>query len=180
MKAPFSRTLFDLLAEQAERTPEHIAVISRGTSLSYGALLHRASVVAAALLKRDIRRGDRVGALISNRVEWLEIAFATSVVGAVFAPFSTWSTRGELEFLLSNSRAAVMFSHARLGDRDFSADFAALAPELAANEASTRFPHLRDVVLIEADPASNFTRYEILRRRAHGRPSSRPLGERGR
>ncbi|MCB1744747.1 MAG: AMP-binding protein, partial [Gammaproteobacteria bacterium] len=64
-------------------------------------------------------RGDRVGMLINNRVEWLEIFFAASRVGATVVPLSTWSTAAELEFLLADSRLRVLFSLDTWADRAF-------------------------------------------------------------
>ena len=42
---------------------------------------------------RVVRRGDRVAMLLNNRVEWLEVCIGAAAIGAVAAPFSTWSTR---------------------------------------------------------------------------------------
>jgi non-ribosomal peptide synthetase component E (peptide arylation enzyme) len=55
MKAPYSRTLFDLLREQATRFPERIAVICGERAITY----------------RDLRRGPEIdesgGVTISGR-----------------------------------------------------------------------------------------------------------------
>lgn len=68
MKAPFSRTLFDLLREQSERFADSYAVISGGFHVSYRDLYRRARRVGAALQARGIVRGNRVGVLVSNRI----------------------------------------------------------------------------------------------------------------
>ena len=48
MNAPYSRTLFDLLCEQAERYPQSLAVITGDLQLSYADLLARARRAAGA------------------------------------------------------------------------------------------------------------------------------------
>ena len=164
MKAPYSRTLFDLLCEQSERTPRATAVVSRGASVTYAELLVRARAVAASLRALGIKRGDRVGGLLCNRVEWIELAFGAGAAGATFVPLSTWSTRNELEFLLADSQIRLLVSHARFGDRDYAADMAALVPELARGDRSARFPELAAVVLIEPDASASFARYDDLAR----------------
>src|SRR5215813_12575171 len=76
MKAPYSRTLFELLCEQAANAPELTVVISEGVCLSYAELEVRARRVAQAMRETGVRRGDRVGLLSDNRIEWLEVLFA--------------------------------------------------------------------------------------------------------
>ena len=160
MQAPYSRTLFDLLREQAGKAPGAIAVVSRGKSTSYAELLYRSRAVGASLRARGVKHGDRVGGLLCNRVEWLELAFGASAAGATFVPLSTWSTRNELDFLLADSRIKLLVSHARFGDRDFASDLAALAPELTRGGRSPRFAELTDILLLEAEASAPFARYE--------------------
>jgi len=127
MRAPQSRTLYELLCEMTARNPERLALISRGEALTYGTLLERATTLAARLREEGLRRGDRVGLLLSNRREWLELFFGVSALGATVVPFSTWSTRSELSFVLPDSRVRWLFALAQLGDRDFLSDIDALA-----------------------------------------------------
>ena len=75
-------------------------------------------------------------------------------------PLSTWSTRNELEFLLADSAIKLLVSHARFGDRDYAADLNALTPEVAQGGRSARFPDLAEIVLLGADAAAPFARYE--------------------
>ena len=160
MQAPFSRTLFDLLREQSEKTPRATAVVSLGIRTSYAELLARARAVGGALGARGVKHGDRVGGLLCNRLEWLELAFGAAAAGATFVPLSTWSTRNELEFLLLDARIKLLVSHARFSDRDFASDLVALAPELTRGGRSSRFPELTDIILLEAEASTPFGRYE--------------------
>ena len=143
MRAPYSRNLFDLIDEQAGRYPGHAAVIAGGVELSYAELAARALKVAGALRRAGVQQGDRVAMLISNRIEWLEVCIGCAAIGAVAAPFSTWSSPRELDFLLADSRARVLIALARFGERDYAADLATLMPLRAE-----RYPHLKTLVLI--------------------------------
>src|SRR5579872_4403627 len=98
MNPPRSRTLFDLLSEQAERYPERVAVICGERRATYRDLADAAGRVGAALCAHGIGRGDRVGILINNRLEWLEACFGAAAAGATAVPFSTWSKPAELAF----------------------------------------------------------------------------------
>ena len=72
----------------------------------------RARSIAQRLQASGIGRGDPIGLLANNCIEWLEIFFAASALGAVVVPFSTWSTSAELDFLLQDFGRALPL-HAR-------------------------------------------------------------------
>jgi fatty-acyl-CoA synthase len=159
VRAPFGRTLMDVVAEVAQAAPSAPAVISGGTTVSYGALHARARQVAAAFRDRGIGHGDRVGLLISNRLEWVELCLGASGAGATVVPFSTWSTRQELDFLIGDSGIAHLVALARFGDRDYAADLAALLPG-SGGVRPCRFPALRGVTLIGGSGAEDFGAYD--------------------
>jgi fatty-acyl-CoA synthase len=158
--APLARTYFDLCREQAVRHGDAPALIHAGHSVTYRQLEERAAKVAAALRADGVRHGDRVGLLLPNRPEWVEIAFGAGGAGAVAVPFSTWSTRQELDFLLRDSGVTHLFALARFGDRDYAADLAALLPELPEGGRSERFPSLRTVVIVDPRGSVSFTSFE--------------------
>ena len=126
MQPPFSRTVYELLVEQAGRAPETLAAVTVSESMTYAGLARRAGQVAAALRARGIRRGDGVGLLVNNRIEWLEIFFGAAALGAIVVPFSTWSKRAELDFVLEDSRVRALFAIGGFGEQNFTADIAAL------------------------------------------------------
>lgn len=142
MQAPFSRTMFELLLEQAGRRPMHPAVIAGNVTLSYADLAMRASSVAARLMADGVKRGDRVGLLGNNSPEWLEIFFGAAALGAVVAPFSTWSTTAELEFLLQDARVSTLFTMRGFGDHNFDESIQAL-------RAGGTVPDLKRVVVYD-------------------------------
>lgn len=119
MQPPYSRTLFELLDEQAARGGS--AVLCGEQALTYPELAARARQAASVLGAHGVRRGNRVGLLINNRTEWLELAFGAWLLGAVVTPFSTWSTRQELEFLLADSGVCVLVSLPGFGREDYAA-----------------------------------------------------------
>jgi fatty-acyl-CoA synthase len=141
MDAPFSRTLADLLFEQAARYGDAPAVIGGERTLSYADLARRAGGIAAGLRGLGVRRGDRVGLLVNNRPEWLEAFFGATMLGAVVVTLSTWSKRDELGFLLADSDVHVLIALDRFGDQNFADDLHALI-------RSGDYPRLRDVVLL--------------------------------
>jgi len=143
MRAPYSRNLFDLACEQAERYADRVAVISGETRATYPELRQRAGRVAAALRAAGIGRGDRVGMLVNNRIEWVDICLGAAAIGAVPVPFSTWSKRREIDFLLADSRVRMLFALDKFGDQDYAADLTELFLK-----RTERYPALETVVIL--------------------------------
>ena len=171
MQPPLSRTFPDLLAEQAALAGDRIAVIDRGSETSYAALAKRAEQVAAGLRTAGLKRGDRIGVLLSNRIEWLEIFFGAGATGAVVVPISTWSKPAELEFILSDAEISMLFAMPSAGREDFVAGLRALVPQaFAAREwGSARFPSLRSLIMVGATPpGAGWVSYEAMVSEAPG------------
>jgi len=151
MKPPHSRTLFELVCEQAERVGERSAVICGDRVASYRDLAARAGRVAAALKASGLRCGDRIGVLIENRLEWLEAVFGIAGIGAVAVPFSTWSKPAELEFLLADSAVTALFAVDAFGGQNFAAALAAIAPKC---------PRLRLIVMLGGEIRPGWVAYD--------------------
>jgi fatty-acyl-CoA synthase len=102
----------DLLGERARLTPEKTALVEISTNrrFTYRELNDRAA--RCALLWRErchLEKGDRVGILARNRVEFLDAFFAAGKSGIVLVPLNTRLTPLELEYIIRDSgvRAVV-------------------------------------------------------------------------
>ena len=167
MTPPQSRTLDQLLREQAERFPGRIAVICGERQANYRDLADAAGRIAAALRAAGFRRGERIGLLINNRLEWLEACFGAAALGLVVVPFSTWSKPEELAYLLADSEIAALFAVDAFAGQNFAATLAALAPDA---------PHLRRIVLLGGDLQPGWVGYEAFHS-SHEPLAELPSGE---
>jgi len=168
MIAPHSRTLGELLFEQAARYADAPAVFCGDRVASYTALANRAARVAAALSARGITRGSRVGLLLNNRLEWVESFFGAAMLGAEIVAFSTWSTREELDYLIGDSGISAIITLDNFSGQDFNAILRGLVPEAdhAGDWRSARFPALRDIVLLGEGAGAGWLTYADLLARA--------------
>lgn len=71
-------------------------VIDPSSAVSYGDTDSSTTALAAALVRAGVGKGDRVGLLMPNGVEWARIAVAVMRMGAVLVPLSTLLTGPEL------------------------------------------------------------------------------------
>jgi fatty-acyl-CoA synthase len=165
-RAPFSRTIPDLIAERASANHSAPAAISGDIVTSYGDLHAMATRLAGGLHRIGVRRGDTIGIICTNRVEWLVTMVAAGQLGAKLAAFDTWSRRWDLEFLLEHSRVSVIVTLEAFHGHRYVDDIGGLVPEIAKLPAgqwhSDRFPHLRDVVVIGSTPPPGMWSFDEL------------------
>ena len=90
-RRPWARTLPDLVRECAAATPDAEALVSTdGRRISYAGLESEMLQVGAGLRRRGVGRGDTVGLLAPNLIEWVSTALAVSDLGATIAAFHTF------------------------------------------------------------------------------------------
>jgi fatty-acyl-CoA synthase/long-chain acyl-CoA synthetase len=95
--------LGDLLVRGARLHPERDALVLPGLRRTYAELLEGAVHVARGLLGLGIRRGDKVGLLAPNGIEYVEALFATQLIGAVVVPFNARHKATELGYIAENA-----------------------------------------------------------------------------
>ena len=77
--------------------PQQGAVGLPPRRLTYAALYAPATVVAGGRWRLGIRPGEPIALLVSNRPEWITVAFGCALLGAPVVATSTGSRRVELE-----------------------------------------------------------------------------------
>jgi acyl-CoA synthetase (AMP-forming)/AMP-acid ligase II len=76
----------DGLRRNASKFPVKIAAKDRFRETTYGELNSRVNQLAHGLLSLGVRKGDAVAVMVGNRIEHLEILFATAKIGALAIP----------------------------------------------------------------------------------------------
>ncbi len=96
----------DILGERTRLTPEKIALVCvpTGERFSYRELNQRATRCARLWTEVcRLKKGERVGLLAQNRVEFLDAFFAAGKSGVIFVPLNTRLTPRELEHIIRDS-----------------------------------------------------------------------------
>ncbi|MGH3731283.1 MAG: AMP-binding protein [Micromonosporaceae bacterium] len=104
-------TVPDLLRVRAAQQPDRDAFLTPdGRSLTFRDWQHRSGALAAALLHRGVRRGDRIGLRYRN-ADWPEYAVAYLAVqraGAVAVPLSARMPGAQLGYALRHCAASAL------------------------------------------------------------------------
>ena len=96
-----------------ERFPNKVAIIDLygGTErqVTYAQLDERADRVAGLVRQLGVKPGERVGMIIGNRIEFLEIFFGAMRAGAIPVAINTRLARDTLKFILEDAECKAAF-----------------------------------------------------------------------
>jgi fatty-acyl-CoA synthase len=163
---PDARTLAGVFDHWAQVQPEHPAVLYEDEVITYRELRDRAFAIARSLLELGIRRGDRVGTLLSNQPEWVAMAVGAACMGAVFVPLNTWYKRTELAWTARHCGISTLVCMDQFLKQDFGSMLNETFPGLAqAVPGQTRlpdFPKLRSVTVLGRAVPGTFSWQEFL------------------
>lgn len=105
-------TLPSLLRDQAARQGDRLWVQAPGGALRYAEAPAVAARWAALLASAGVARGDRVGLMAGNRIEFLSVVLGCGWLGAVVVPINTASRGMQLRHILANSGCVLLVADA--------------------------------------------------------------------
>jgi len=120
-------TIGDLLVRSAHKFPEKPAVVSEEATLTFRALNERVNRLADFLVGAGLEKGDRVGVVVHNGHQFIEIYFAAAKTGGIFCPYNNHVRGEELRELIQYSAPKFLFL-----DRDFGGMIEGIRPVLGS------------------------------------------------
>lgn len=128
----------------------------RPEEVTFSGLDLRSREIAAGLLRRGIRPGDRVAVAAPNQVEWLELFHAVTCIGAVLVTLNVRYREAELGYMLGQSGARMVVTSATEDGFDFEGFYAGFRDEI---------PGVEEVIFLGRDGDDGF---EALRTQPDG------------
>jgi long-chain acyl-CoA synthetase len=116
--------------QHAEEHPDQPAIVmaTSGETVTFGEYESRCNRAAHLLRAAGLKRGDHIAVLIENSPQLLEIEGAAERTGLYFTLINTYLAPDEVAYIITNSRARLLFtSPAR---RDVAVAAAAQCPDL--------------------------------------------------
>ncbi|QIH32398.1 long-chain fatty acid--CoA ligase [Sphingobacterium sp. DR205] len=106
--------IFDFITLYKEKYAKDIMVAGRDASGSwktYSTKEYTAAIdtLSRALLKLDLKKGDRVGIMSGNRPEWNLVDFACNQIGLATVPLYPTLSAQDLSFIVNDSDVKVLF-----------------------------------------------------------------------
>ena len=153
MEKPASSTTPDLMDEMARRFPDRVFLIDGETRLNYSEFRKTARGFAKGLHTLGLGKGDRVGILMGNRIEWLVAYFGAMTLGIEAVGLNTWMTARELAYQLSFAEVRILVTEPRFKDRALFQ----LIDEISADPGTSAPPRL---ISLDASHGADGLRYE--------------------
>ena len=98
----------------AKRTPDRTAIVYGDTRVSYAMLQHRIETTARMLAGRGVGPDDVVAVVMKNSLAFIELAFATSHIGAVFLPINFRLANDEVRYIVEHAGAKLVLADTEL------------------------------------------------------------------
>lgn len=135
----------DLLVSAAAEAPDHRALVFPERSVTYAELYEAAIRRAVGLRRLGVGPGDHVGILMANCIEYMEVLFATQLIGALAVTLNARYRARELAYVIENADLKVLVTS------DLVADHVDYVERVG--EALPLLPHATDPVALDLDAA---------------------------
>jgi acyl-CoA synthetase (AMP-forming)/AMP-acid ligase II len=96
--------------------PERDVIVFEGRRWTYAQFNERVNRLAHALSTLEVNKGDRIGMLSVNCNQYMEAYFVTAKLGAIFVPLNFRAKADELNYMIANAEAKILFVGSRYVD----------------------------------------------------------------
>ncbi len=110
---PSNAILHKLVEEQAQRTPEAVAIIYEDKRLTYSQLEQRANQLARKLLELEIGPDKLVAVLMDRSLEMVVALLGILKAGGAYVPLDPGYPQERLSFMLNDARAPVLLTQSK-------------------------------------------------------------------
>ncbi|MRG28226.1 amino acid adenylation domain-containing protein [Laceyella tengchongensis] len=108
---PHQRTVTQLFAERVSLVPDRTAVIHGQKRITYRELNRRANLVAGALHRMGVARGQIVGLLTKPSIEMIIGIWGILKAGAAYLPIDPQYPEERIRYMVADSRAEIVLTH---------------------------------------------------------------------
>lgn len=105
------------LLEHGRSHGDQLFCIFEDERVSYDGFYRASATLAAELVARGVKPGDRVALAMRNLPEWPVVLFAAVSCGAIAVPLNAWWTGPELDYALRDSGTSVLVCDAERLER---------------------------------------------------------------
>lgn len=102
--------LGQILQKSAEQYPDKTALIFQGSCLSYREVDAQVNKLASGLKRLGIKKGDKVGILMTNSTEFVLSYYAIARLGGIIVPLNIMLKGEELKYILDDAEAKILLT----------------------------------------------------------------------
>lgn len=112
-----SKPIFELIAEQTTKTPDHVAIRHDDLTITYAEMNRRANQLARRLRDLAVGPGTAVAIALDRSPEWIIAALAVWKTGGAYVPLDLRQPTDRLAYCLRDSNVAVIITRQDIARR---------------------------------------------------------------
>jgi len=113
-KIEIAPDFIDSFRQQAQTTPDAIAVVDKTSSITYGQLDAASNQIANSLTDSGIGRHDMVAMLMPRTKEYIISILGILKIGAIFVPIDSDYPQQRVDYILHHSKAKMLLNQQRV------------------------------------------------------------------
>ena len=118
MDYPKDKIIAELFEEQANKTPNKIAVVFEGKQLTYKEVNEKANQLARYLREeKKIKPNDKIGVMLPRSLELITTLLGVFKSGACYIPIDPTYPEKRIDYMLENSNAKLLLTNKELFEK---------------------------------------------------------------
>ncbi len=113
---PEDKMIHELFEEQAEKSPDHVAVVFEGQRMTYRELNEKANMLARRLREKGVGPDNIVAVMTGRSLEMILGIFGTLKAGGAYLPIDPEYPAERIKHMLEDSNAKVLLTQGHLND----------------------------------------------------------------
>lgn len=105
------KLIHKLFEEQVEKTPNNIAIVFEGNSLTYKELNEKSNSLALVLRNYEIKNNDLVGIILDRSIEMVIALLGILKSGAAYVPIDPAYPKERIEYMLNDSNCKIAITN---------------------------------------------------------------------
>ena len=105
---PREKTIYQLFEEQAERTPDNVALVYKDKEMTYRELNAKSNQLARILRSKGVKPDDLVGIMVERSFEMIIGILGILKAGGAYLPIDPEYPKGRIKFMLEDSGVDIL------------------------------------------------------------------------
>jgi acyl-CoA synthetase (AMP-forming)/AMP-acid ligase II len=106
----YDYTIYDFISRNAKLYPDRDSIIFKDVRLSHRQYKEKCDRIAAGLIRSGIKKGDRIGVIAQNCLEFMVLYGATAKIGAILLPVNWRFQQDEVKYVLNDCTPKFVFA----------------------------------------------------------------------
>ncbi|MCK4823556.1 AMP-binding protein [bacterium] len=112
----YDYNLYSVIKRNARVYNERVALISENNTISHQQFLEKVDRLSQGLISTGVEKGDRIGVVGQNCLEYIYLYGAAAKTGAIILPVNWRLNSEELEYVITDGAPKIIFASSELHD----------------------------------------------------------------